>query len=250
MTHEYSRSLQGCLAVARKELRSSFCSPVAYIVLVLFLGFTAGWLFLIEGFFARNMADLRPYFASMPFVLAVLVPAITMRLWAEEYRQGTYELLNSLPLRECELVIGKYLGALGVLTAAILLSLTVPLSLARLGSFDRGQLLSEYIGLLLLTGAATAIGSLVSSLARNQISAFLLGVAVLMTLLLVGYATAWAELSPAVRSLLQYISLQTHFHGFVRGVVDTRDLVYFGVLIVGALYLNTKVLILRKWGGS
>ncbi|MFW6362843.1 MAG: ABC transporter permease [Spirochaeta sp.] len=240
-------SISSCLAVARKEIRSSFNTPVAYIVLIVFLVFSSGWLFLIEGFFSRDVASLRLYFGTMPLILSVIVPALTMRVWAEEKRLGTYELLVSLPLRESELVLGKYLGTLAVLGTGVLLTIPLPLSVMPFGSFDPGQIIGEYLGLCLFGMVAAAVGCLSGSLARNQISAFLLGVLILLSLTFVGSVTAFLQLPAPLHAVLRYLSLDFHFSSMIKGVIDTRALVYFIVLVTAALFLNIKILVLQKW---
>ena len=132
------------LAVAKRELDSSFNSPMAYTVILGFLVFTAAWLYFVRGFFALNQADLRPYFSVMPIVLAFLAPALTMRSWAEERRLGTYELLLTMPFSEGELVAGKFLASLAIAAIALALTIPVPLSASMLGSFDTGVLVAQY----------------------------------------------------------------------------------------------------------
>lgn len=233
--------------IARKELRSSFNSPIAYIVIVFFLVFTSVWLFYISQFVAQDTASLRAYFAIMPLVFIGLVPALTMRSWAEETKLGTEEILLTLPYRESELVLGKFLGAYGLLLVMILLTVFVPITVAPLGNFERGEVIGEYLGIVLLGSAATAIGLFVSSVARNQISAFILSAVALLFLTLISEVNAVADLPVWLASIINYVSLQFHVQSFIRGVVDTRDLVYFVALTVVFLYLNTKMLVFRKW---
>jgi ABC-2 type transport system permease protein len=239
--------MSGTFAVARRELRSSFNSPVAYAVILGFLVFTAAWLYFVRGFFALNQADLRPYFGVMPLVLAFLAPALTMRSWAEERRLGTYELLLTMPFTEAELVAGKFLASLALAAAALMLTLPVPLSASILGSFDVGILAAQYLGIFLEAAAALAIGQWVSSLAKNQVSAFLGGVLVLLLLVLMDRITAFVRLGGAVASVLNWLSLAFHFEAFSRGVLDTRDLAYFVVASGAFLYLSTWNLTRRKW---
>lgn len=235
------------LSIFRKEMRSYFNSPIAYIVIVFFLVFTSAWLFFVSQFVLRDTASLRPYFAIMPIVFIGLVPALTMRSWAEEFKLGTAETLFTLPYRETELVAGKFLGAFGLLFLVILLTVPLPITLLPLGNFERGEILGEYLGIALLGAAATAVGLFISSVARNQISAFILGAVALLFLTLVHQVNAVVDLPAWLASVFNYLSLQYHVQSFIRGVLDTRDLVYFLAITFLFLYLNTKTLVLRKW---
>ena len=235
------------LAVARRELQSSFNSPVAYAVILGFLVFNAAWLYFVRGFFALNQADLRPYFGIMPVVLAFLAPALTIRTWAEERRLGTYELLLTMPFSEGELVGGKFLASLAVAAIALGLTIPVPLTAALLGSFDVGALVAQYLGILLEAAAALAIGQWVSSLAKNQVSAFLGGVLLLLLLVLVDRIASYLRIGGVVAGLLNWLSLAFHFEAFSRGVVDTRDLAFFAAASAAFLYLSTWNLSRRKW---
>jgi len=239
--------MSGAFAVARRELKSSFNSPVAYAVILGFLVFTAAWLYFVRGFFALNQADLRPYFGVMPVVIAFLAPALTMRAWAEERRLGTYELLLTMPFTEVQLVAGKFLASLAVAAAALALTLPVPLSASLLGSFDAGVLAAQYLGIFLEAAAALAIGQWVSSLAKNQVSAFLGGVLVLLLLVLMDRITAFARIGGVAASVLNWLSLAFHFEAFSRGVLDTRDLAYFAAACLVFLYLSAWNLTRRKW---
>ena len=146
------------LPIASRELRSSFNSPIAYIVAAAYLVFTSVWLFFLNQFFSHNEASLRIYFSVVPTVFVFLVPALTMRSWAEERRTGTLEVLLTLPFREGELVLGKFLGAFGLLCIVVALSIPLPLTLAPLGIFDWGQVVGEYLGVLFIGAAGLAVG--------------------------------------------------------------------------------------------
>jgi len=235
------------LSIVRKEMRSYFNSPIAYIVIVFFLVFTAVWLFYVTRFATQDVASLRAYFGIMPIVFIGLIPALTMRSWAEESKLGTEEILLTLPYSESELVLGKFFGAYGLLLLVVLLTVFVPFSVTPLGNFERGEIFGEYLGIALLGAAGTAIGLFVSSIARNQISAFILSAVGLLFLTLVGQVNAIVDLPTWLASVINYVSLQYHVGSFIRGVVDTRDLVYFLVITVLFLYLNVKTLVFRKW---
>ncbi len=236
--------------MARRELGSYFNSPVAYLAVLFFLVLTSAWLFFGQHFFAGDAATLRGYFAPWPLVFIVLLPALTMRSWAEEQRQGTAEILLTLPVRERELVLGKFLAAWALLGLACLLTLPVPLGASLLGSFDPGPIASQYLGALLLGGAGLALGLLVSALSTNQVSAFLIGVALLLVLTLVGRLPALLPLPPWLSGILNALSLDYHFDSFRKGLFDSRDAAYFLVLIVGFLVFASRVLYLRRFGAA
>lgn len=233
-------------AVTQKELRATFNSPVAYIVVVLLLLVPAIWFFEIEDFAGSDVASLRDYFAVMPILLAVVVPALTMRTWAEERRSGTDEVLLTLPLSGRDLVLGKYFAGLLTVLLAIVLSGAVPWTVAPLGDFDQGEILGQYVGLLLLSSATLAIGQFVSSLSRNQISSFLMTGLILLALALSGPFANAVLLPSWVADPLRYVSLDAHYRNFTRGILDTRDLVYFVGLTALFLYATTRVLLRRR----
>ncbi len=235
------------IAIARRELGAYFATPVAYIVVIFFLVVTAGWFFFVNGFFAQDTASLRSYFSLWPIVFIALIPAITMRSWAEERRQGTAEILLTLPARERELVLGKFLGSLALLLITVLLTLPVPLSVAPLGSFEPGQIVGQYVGVILLGCTGLAAGMLLSALSANQISAFLLGVVFLLVITMIGRLPGALVLPGWLASAFTWLSFDYHFDSFGKGVLDTRDALYFVVLTFAFLYATTKVLILRRF---
>jgi len=239
--------MKGALVIFRKEYRTELNTPSSYVFAVFFLIFSAVWLFFVQSFFARGEASLRPYFEIMPAILAVLMPALTMRYWAEEKRSGTYEVLLTLPFRPGELVVGKYLAAMTAAGLTLALSLSVPLSVLRFGEFDAGVLVTEYLGVLAMASACTALGQLVSSLTRNQVSAFLLSAVVLVVLSMIGRLPALIHLPRFFAEALTWISLNSHFESFVRGVLDSRDLGYFIFVTALSLYLTTKSLCRAVW---
>ena len=233
-------------ALLQKEVHSYFNSAIAYIVIIFFLSFTAIWLFFIQRFIVRNIADLRPYFAIVPSLFIFLIPAITMRSWAEERKLGTAELLLTLPCRESELVIAKFLGACTLLVTIIILSVPIPLMVNPLGDFEAGQIVGQYIGVMCLGSALIAIGLLISSLSTNQISAFVLTAVTFLTLSLIGQINLLLEPPQPIAAIINWGSLTYHFRGFEIGLIDTRDLFYYLGLMWLGLYLNIKVLIWRK----
>ncbi|PKL26534.1 MAG: ABC transporter permease [Spirochaetae bacterium HGW-Spirochaetae-3] len=239
--------MKGTLTIAKREIAAYFNSPVAYIFIVAFLLSCGTLFFFVGNFFAAGQATMRGYFSLMPFVLSVLAPALTMRLWAEERRQGTYELLLTMPFRDVELVVGKYVATMAVIATTLALSLPVPLLSALFGRFDVGTIVAEYCGALLMASAAVAIGQAVSGASRNQISAFMLTVLVLLALSLLSRATSWLDLPAWIAGLVNWVSLSYHFSSFSKGVIDTRDIAYFAILTAGGLYATTRLLSAGKW---
>ena len=233
--------------VIRKELKSYFNSPIAYVVVITFLVFSSIWIFYLQSFFAANTASLRGYFSVIPIVFIIVMPAITMRSWAEEKKLGTLEVLLTLPFRESTLVVGKYIAALALLAIMIGLTLPIPLLAARFGSFDWGEILSQYLGALLIGAAGISVGLFVSSLTTNQVSAFLVSLFVLLVLTLIAQVNVVLSPPAWAAGIFNFISLGQHFSNFQRGLIDTRDLAYY-LLVSGLfLYLNTKTLVFKKW---
>lgn len=240
-------SLRNTLIVCRKDFASSLYSPVAYLILISFLVFSAVWLFFLQNFFARDTATLRIYFDIFPVLLAVLIPAAAMRCWAEEYRQGTAELLFSFPVQESELVIGKFLAAYSLILLAILISAGVPVSLTSFGNFDQGQIRTAYFGISLVAAMYTAFACLVSSLSKNQVSSFLISAAILVSLNFIDYALIFSNIPDYIRSLIRSVSLSHRFADFNKGVIDSSNVAFFLLSMTAFLYLNAQILFLKKW---
>jgi ABC-2 type transport system permease protein len=238
---------QRAFALAKKELYSYSNSPAFYGVAVFFLLFTSIWLFYFQHYFVQNAATLRPYFGSFPLVFILVIPVITMRSWAEERKMGTVELLLTMPFSEWDLVMGKFLSSLGILAGLLVLTLPVPLSLFPLASFDKGVILGEYAGALLLGSAAIALGLWLSALSKNQAGAFLGSAVVLMVVMLSSQLTMTFSLPAWLTEAINFISLSFHFESFSKGLIDTRDLAFFIVSTVLFLFLNTRVILYRKW---
>jgi ABC-2 type transport system permease protein len=238
---------RGALALCRKELYSYSISPAFFGIAIFFLLFTAIWLFDLQSFFQRDQASLRLYFAAFPLVFVLVIPAITMRSWAEERKLGSIEILLTLPFSEWSLVLGKFFAALGAILILLVLSFSVPLSLAPLGRFDGGVIVTEYIGALLLASSSVSLGLLLSSLSKNQVAAFLGGVAVLIVVMLMNQIPWNNNLPGRLNDIINYISLSFHFESFSKGLLDSRDLAYFIFTTFLFLFLNTRVLLFRKW---
>ena len=236
--------------VTRRELSGYFSTPVAWVFIVIFLVMAGVFTFYIGNLYARGIADLDPFFQFHPWLYLFLVPAIAMRLWAEERRSGTVELLLTLPLTVWQAVLGKFLAAWLFVGLALLLTFPVWLTVNYLGNPDNGVILAAYIGSWLMAGGFLAISSCMSALTRNQVVAFILSVVVCFGFLLSGLPmvmdlfTGWAP-----QSLLDAIagfSFLAHFSTISRGVIDLRDLVYFALVIMVWLIANTIVLEMKK----
>ncbi|EPX62767.1 gliding motility protein GldF [Cystobacter fuscus DSM 2262] len=230
------------LAVARREFRSFFNSPVAYIVLGGFL-LTAGWLY-FSTLFVAGQASLRGFFGVAPVLFVVFAPAVTMRLIAEERKSGTLELLLTMPLNDWQVVTGKFLAALGMVGVGLLLTLPYPLSVAALtapgASFDWGPVVMGYVGLLLLASSFLAIGLWASALSRNQIVGFIIGLVLCFAFY---FVDKFAVVLPQTLSaVLQYLSVDYHFDNIARGVLDSRDVLFYVTLTVVGLALTTRTL--------
>ncbi len=234
--------MRAILLVAKRELGSYVATPVAAVFIVIFLAIQGLLTFNLGGFFGRNQADLVAFFNFIPWVFLLLVPAITMRLWAEERRLGTIEMLLTLPLTQAQAVIGKFLAAWAFCIAALMLTFPFVITVNYLGSPDNGAILAGYVGAALLAGSFLAIGSAMSALTRNQVVAFVLGVAICFLFAVTSYPVVTAFLSSAVPELAvlaRRVSVVARFQGFVRGVISLRALVFFASFIGFWLYLNT-----------
>jgi ABC-2 type transport system permease protein len=234
----------------RRELAGYFATPVAWVFIVIFLVMAGAFTFYIGAFYDRGIADLDPFFTFHPWLYLFLVPAIAMRLWAEERRSGTVELLLTLPLTPWQAVLGKFLAAWLFVGLALLLTFPVWLTVNYLGDPDNGVIAAGYIGSWLMAGGFLAIGSCMSALTRNQVVAFILAVVVCFGFLVSGLPMVMDLFSSwAPQSLLDAIanfSFLAHFATISRGVIDLRDLIYFGLVIVLWLLANTMVLEMKK----
>ncbi|MFZ5722474.1 MAG: ABC transporter permease subunit [Pseudomonadota bacterium] len=244
--------MNSVLAVTRRELHSYFATPLAYVFLAIFLVLTAVFTFYIGNFFERRQADLLPFFAFHPWLYLFLMPALAMRLWAEERKGGTLELLLTLPIRLRDAVLGKFLAAW--LFAGLALALTFPLVLTVnwLGAPDNGVILAAYLGSWLMAGAYLAIGSCLSAMTSNQVIAFIVTVVVCFLLVITGFPMVLAAFKGWAPGLLvdavANLSFLTHFEAISKGVVDFRDFVYFLLMIAGWLLATAIVIDLKKAG--
>ncbi|MEW9624179.1 ABC transporter permease subunit [Rhodanobacter geophilus] len=236
-------------AVMRRELRSFFVTPMAYVFLVIFLVLAGILTFYTGDFYERGQADLQPFFVVHPWLYLILVPAITMRMWAEEAKGGTLELLLSLPLTLWQAMLGKFLAAWLFIGLALALTFPIWLTVNYLGAPDNGVIFASYLGSWLMAGSFVAIGACLSALTRSQVVAFVLTATVCVLLILAGQPQVLDFFSGALpRKLinaLAYLSMLRHFEAIARGVLDLRDLAYFvlstaGWLVAGVLLLELK----------
>jgi len=234
--------------VARKELRASFQSPVAVIFLGLFLISVLYSFFGYSAFFARRIADVRPLFEWLPILLILLVAAVTMRQWAGEKKMGTLEVLLTLPARDRDLVGGKFLASWALLGVGLALTLPLPLTVAWLGNLDTGPVIGGYVGALLLGAAYLAIGQFVSALTDNQILAFILTLIVCIVLYGLGSDAITSLLPANITALLRALGTGSRFESIARGVIDPRDLAYYGSLTFFFLTLSVGALRVKRWG--
>ena len=234
--------------IARRELAAYFESPVAYVFLVIFLLLAGFFTFAFGGFFERGEASLGAFFGWMPWLFLFLVPAVGMRLWSDERRLGTIELLLTLPVTSWQAILGKFLASWLFLAIALALTFPVVITVNVLGDPDNGVIACGYVGSLLLAGAYLALSCMTSALARSQVISFIIAIMLCLILILVGFnpvtdlLARWAT-PPVVESIAGF-SVLTHFDGLQKGVIDTRDVLYF--LSVMAFALFTTDVIIRS----
>jgi ABC-2 type transport system permease protein len=215
-----------------KELKSYFIAPIAYIVIAIFLLIT-GWFF-FSTFFLYNQASLRNFFGLLPIIFSFIIPAVTMRLFSEEIQAGSYEILMTLPVTYGEVIIGKFLAAVSFVAIMLLPTLSYTVTIALLGKLDLGPAIGGYIGALFLGALFSAIGLLASALTRNQIIAFIIGMGICFTLTLIDKMLFF--LPESLLGVLEYIGADFHFQNIAKGILDSRDILYFASFSFVALY--------------
>jgi ABC-2 type transport system permease protein len=231
------------VVLAKKEFRSYFDSPVAYVVITLFL-LIAGWQF-SSTLFLNNSAELRILFSIIRFILLFFIPAISMRLIAEEKRLGTIELILTLPLKNWQLVLGKFLAAYLLIIITILLTLIHYFTVSSLGDPDFGATMGGYLGLILVVGVYLAIGTFTSSLTQNQIVAFIISFVIIFFFFIVDKVIFFFP--GFIASILEFLSTEYHLNNISRGVIDSRNIIYYASLIFFFLFLTVQSLESRKW---
>jgi len=236
--------------ILRRELSSYFATPLAYVFILIFLVLASAFTFYLGGFYERGQADLDPFFNFHPWLYLFLVPAVSMRLWAEERKSGSIELLMTQPIELWQAVVGKFLAAWAFTGLALGLTFPIWLTVNYLGKPDNGAILAAYVGSLLMAGGFLAIGSCMSALTRNQVIAFIVTAVVCFLFLLAGFPLVldvFRNWTPqGVVNAVAQLSFLTHFESISKGVIDLRDLLYFGMLIALFLAATAITLEVRK----
>ena len=237
--------MRNALAIGGKEVRTYFSSPMAYVVAAIFLAATG--FFFVQDLAVLQLARLQGFFGPASFLLLLLCPLLTMRLLAEEQKLGSLELLLTAPVRDEEVVVGKYIGALAMVGAMLALTLYFPLVLFLFGDPDPGPVLTGYLGIFLLGACFAAVGLFASSMTSNQIVAAVIALGFSLLFWLAGTAGSMVQEVPGARDLLQYLTLSTHYGELVRGVVDVRALVYLLSFVIAALFLTVRSIETKRW---
>ena len=241
--------MNGFKAVFKRELKSYFTTPIAYVFLVVFLSF-AGYMTFKNGFFEIRQADMTAFFINMPLLFAFLVPAVAMRLWAEERKSGSIELLMTLPITVTQAVLGKFFAAWVFLVIALGLTFPMVITVEYLGEPDIGLIVTGYLGSILMAGGFLAVGCFFSALSKNQVISFVLSVVACAVLVFAGLPTTMNYLSTFLPSGLvasiESLSFQTHAESIQKGVIELRDVSYFVILIIGWVWAGAIVLEERK----
>lgn len=229
----------------KKELMSYFNSPIAYIFIGVFL-IVSNWLF-FNTFFLISQASMRNYFSFLPWIFLFLSPAITMRLWAEEKKSGTIEFLLTLPVTDWQVVLAKFFSAITFLLIGLVFSLTIPVSIIFLGNLDFGPVIGGYLGALFLGGSYLALGLFISSLTKNQIISFILSLAAGFAAFIIGADFVLAGVPAWLAPIMQFLGLGSHFDNIAKGVLDSKDIIYYSSFIFLFLWLNVRVIEGRGW---
>lgn len=242
--------MKNIITIFKRELGSYFATPIAYVFIVIFLIMSGALTFYLGNYYEREQADLVPFFQLHPWLYLFLVPAIAMRLWAEERKSGSIELLMTLPVSVGQAVIGKYLAAWTFIGIALSLTFPIWITVNYLGNPDNGVILATYIGSALMAGGFLAIGACISATTKNQVIAFVITVAVCFLFLLAGsslvlsFFRLWVPQN--VIDSISSLSFLTHFASISKGVIDLRDVVYFVTLIGFWLYANALIVEIKK----
>ena len=229
----------------KKELMGYFNSPIAYIFIGVFL-VVGNWMFFKDLFFF-GQTSMRGYFHLLPWIFLFMAPAITMRLWAEEKRAGTIEFLLTLPVTDWQVVLSKFFGGLVFLLISLSLSISIPITLAGLGDLDWGPVIGGYLGASFLGGAFLALGIFISSLTKNQIIAFVLALVVSFMAFIVGENFVLSGAPHSLVPIMKFVGLGSHFYNIEKGLIDTKDIIYYLSFISLFLWLNARVIETRGW---
>lgn len=239
--------MNSILIITKKEFLSYVTSPVGSVFIIFYTLVANGFFFILQDFFRVGQATMRGYFGVLPWIFLFFVPAITMRLWSEEKKLGTAELLLTMPLTEAQITLGKFFASLAFLVLTLAFSITVPITLAWIGDPDGGVILGSYVGAILMGAAYLAIGLYFSSLTDNQVVAFIYSLVTTFALLLIGILPSYLNYVGPLAYICEYLSLLTHFNNIARGVIDSRDIIYYVSIIVLFLILNIKNIEARRW---
>ncbi len=247
---DIKKNLNVISAIVKKELAGYFGSAVAYVFIVIFLMLMGYFTFFISNFYTAGQADLRSFFEWHPWLYLFLIPAVAMHLWAEERRHGTIELMLTFPVLVTEAIVGKFLAAWIFIGIALALSFPVVLTTLYLGDPDMGVIISGYVGSFLLAGAFLSVGLMTSSITRSQVISFILSVIICLFFILAGFApvtgmiSGWAPIW--FLDIVSEMSFLSHYHALGRGVLDMRDILYYGSVIFFMLCANGVILQARK----
>ena len=240
------------ITIAKRELSGYFASPVAFVFIVIFLLLAGFFTFMVAGFFERGQASLETFFVWHPWLYLFLVPAVGMRMWSEERRLGTIELLLTMPVTPWQAIVGKFLAAWSVIALALVLTFPVWITVNYLGNPDNGVIFASYLGSFLMGGAYLAITAMTSAMTRNQVVAFIVSVVLSLFLILAGYPPVtnmliqWAQ--PWLVEAIAAFSVMTHFEGIQKGVLDSRDLLFFVSVIVFSLFTTSVIVRAHRAG--
>lgn len=242
MNKEYIRKTY---ILFKKELLSYFNSPIAYIFIGVFL-IVGNWLF-FKNFFLYGQNIMRSYFDLLPWIFLFFAPALTMRLWAEEKKSGTIEFLLTLPITNWQVVMAKFFSALVFLFITLILSISIPVTLSTLGNVDYGPIFGGYLGAILLGGAYLSLGMFISSMTKNQIIAFIVALASCFIVYIIGADFVLVSAPQFLVPFMKFLGLGSHFYNISKGIIDSKDIIYYFSFIFLFLFLNTKVIEGRKW---
>jgi ABC-2 type transport system permease protein len=238
------------IAICKRELKAYFTTPLAYVFIVIFVALNGTTAFYFGGLFDRGQADLQSLFSFHPWLYLFLIPAVAMRLWADERKTGTLEILMTLPISTVEAVLGKFLAAWAFIVIALALTFPIWATINYLGDPDNGVIVTNYLGSIMMAGAYLAIGGFVSAQTRNQVIAFVIGAAVIFLFMMSGLELvlavfqSWAPAS--VTDLVQSLSFLTHYDSIIQGVIDIRDVIFFLSIIGLFLFANVVTVDLKK----
>ena len=242
--------MNGLISIYKRELTSYFVTPVAYVFIVIFLFMTGVFTFYLGAFYESNQADLEPFFRFHPWLYLFLIPAISMRLWSDERKSGSIELLMTLPVSITDAVVAKYLAAWTFTAIALILTFPMWITVNYLGEPDNAVILASYIGSLIMAGGFLAIGSCISALTKSQVISFVISVVICFMFILSGFPMvldlfeSWAP--QAVIDAIASFSFLPHFTSIKKGVIDMRDVIYFSALITFWLYVNVVIVENKK----